>query len=453
MINILHMRLQSVLLVLLFFLLCCEVQKDISVKIASSVHTIDTIYINELLTDRIITQIPVNENKSNFYFEVPSPVIGVIKSPNEAIDDYLVILTPGENMNIHIDSVALSTTNNIADSLLNYLLKSNNEVVGQVFSLGSSNDVISVFDSLALRRKDIITSKKHLLTTHEFEILNFQNEARIYSFLFYYGRLMRNFTPANPFFSFINKVDNNLEWNKTLPTNLLYKYEIQYLRSSDSIQNISSFLDFIEHQTNNKDLAAFLKMFYLNDVIDSPSYWKQHVQLFNTENINHILEKEKANPYYSLVQVAANSFYASQKGEKAFNFTAMSEDNKQINLSDFKGKLVFMDVWATWCGPCISQKPAVLKIAEKYKNNSGIVFLMISMDSSRERWEKYLAKRKDNPHVQELFIEDGMYSEFGNKYNVKSIPKYIMIDKNGLIINSNVAEPSSTVDKIISEHL
>jgi thiol-disulfide isomerase/thioredoxin len=447
------MKFKPLLFILLFSLLGCDSKTGITVKIQSSVLANDTLYFKELYTDKPLAKIALSEKMKEFDFNASSPTIGVISAKDETIGNYLFVLTPGETINICIDSLGIRTNDDLADSLLNYLWKSNNEVVGRVFSLGSTNEVISLFDSLALRRKEIIASKKHMLTVQEFELLNFQNEARIYSFLFYYGRMMKEFTPDHSYFSFIDKIDNNLDWNKTLPNNLLYKYEIQYLKSAESIDDISSFLDFIETQTVNKDLSAFLKMYYLAEVIESPSYWKRHTQLFNTKNLHQILEKEKLNPYYALTQRASNAFYTSQKGIRAYDFTAISADNKQIKLSDFKGKLIFIDVWATWCGPCLSQKPNVLKLAERYKNNPDVVFLMVSVDSSKDKWKKYLSKRDFNPYVQELFIEDGMYSEFGNMYNVKSIPKYILIDKDSKIINSNLDEPSPNIEKMISEHL
>lgn len=109
--------------------------------------------------------------------------------------------------------MSIKTTNDVADSLLNYLWKSNNVFIAEnssvIFNTDNPKEVISIFDSLQMKREDIINSNKEELSKEEFEILNHQNEARIHSFLFYYGRLVKGFSPSNSFFNFIHDIDNN----------------------------------------------------------------------------------------------------------------------------------------------------------------------------------------------------------------------------------------------------
>jgi thiol-disulfide isomerase/thioredoxin len=444
------------LLSILILLLSCETKKDLAVSVQSQNTEIDTLYIKELITEKVLVKIPLQQSLQKFNFDIESPTVGAI-SANQGEDSYLVILKPGEKVNLSIDSTSIKTIHDVADSLLNYLWKSNNAFIAEnssvIFNTDNPQKVVSIFDSLQMKREGIINSNKEVLSKEEIEILNHQNQARINSFLFYYGRLLKDFSPSHSFFNFIHDIDNNSIWAKTLPHNLLYKYEIQYLHDHDFIPNIDSFLSFIEAQTKNKDLAEFLKSAYLANVIQHPSYWAKHEQLFNSEALQQVLEKEKSNKYYNLIKKSSDSFFSSQKGVKAYDFIATSLDGKEIKLSDFNGKLVFIDAWASWCGPCIAHRPKVIKLAEKHKDNPNVVFLMISVDSSKDKWKGFLAKRGEKNYGHELIIENGMSTEFGDKYLVKMIPKYILIDKNGIIINSDISEPSIVVEELIAQEL
>ena len=450
------MKKPLLLLSLLTLLYCCDTRTGIFVSIQSQNTEIDTLYISESITEKLVAKISLQENQGDGDFNVASPVVGTISASNVE-SSYLVILNPNEEIKLMVDSTSIKTINDVADSLLNYLWSSNNAFIAEnshfIFNSDDPQIVFSIFDSLRLERKGIINSNENSLTEEEVQILNYQNEARIYSFLFYYGRIIKNLSPDNPFFKFTNSIDNNETWAKTLPHNLLYKYEIQYLNEEDSISNIDSFLTYVESQTADSDLAEFLKATYLAEVIQHPTYWRKHEQLFDAEALHKVLEKEKSNPYYSLIKKSSDSFFSSQKGVKAYDFTAFSLDAKEVRLSDFNGKLVFIDAWASWCGPCIAHRPKVLKLAEKYKDNTNIAFLMISVDSSMDRWKKYLAKGADQNYGHDLIIENGMSTEFGDKYLVKMIPKYLLIGKDGMIINSNLSEPSIAVEELIEQEL
>jgi hypothetical protein len=145
----------------------------------------------------------------------------------------------------------------------------------------------------------------------------------------------------------------------------LYKYEIEYLRKNQSIENIPDFIDFIEGKTGNKDLADYLKAIYIKGLIENPSYWQKHEKLFNTEVLSQVLHSEKNNNYHYLIEQPSSSFYASQNGQIAYAFEADDNYGNKFNFQNTKGKVVFIDVWATWCGPCISHRPKVLEFSEK----------------------------------------------------------------------------------------
>ncbi|MEP5338128.1 MAG: TlpA disulfide reductase family protein [Algibacter sp.] len=112
------------------------------------------------------------------------------------------------------------------------------------------------------------------------------------------------------------------------------------------------------------------------------------------------------------------------------------------SLSDFKGKYVYIDVWATWCGPCLKEVPA-LKEVEKQYHGKNIEFVSISIDVEKAhgKWRK-MVTNKELAGVQ-LLADKNWQSEFIKGYQINGIPRFILIDPNGNIVSPNAPRPSS----------
>lgn len=116
-------------------------------------------------------------------------------------------------------------------------------------------------------------------------------------------------------------------------------------------------------------------------------------------------------------------------------------------LSDLFGTVIYMDVWATWCGPCCAEIPYIEKLVERFKNDGRIRFVSVSVDSNKEAWLKKL--ETDKPAWKQFLRED-----FCTLYGISGIPRFILIGRDGKIIDPNAPRPSS--DGIISyleEHM
>lgn len=313
--------------------------------------------------------------------------------------------------------------------------------------------VRDLFDSLVQVRQDQLKGFESVLSKEEMGLLTYQNKSRAYSFLMFYGRIIKKISFGDEFFSFIDDIENDNIFAKSLPNPLLYKYEIQLLKERGSIENINVFLEFIEANTFSENLRDFLKAVYLKEVIENPSYWRPHEKLFNTNTIKEALQRESDNTYAFLIDGASNSFFTSQQGVKGYDFKAYRSDGSELRLSDLKGKLIVIDTWATWCGPCIQHRPKMLEIARKYQNNPKVAILMISIDRSQEKWLDYIQKTNPDNFGLELHIPDGMNADFGDKYLIKSIPKYFLIDHEGIILNSDLMEPSIGMEQIIEREM
>jgi thiol-disulfide isomerase/thioredoxin len=129
-------------------------------------------------------------------------------------------------------------------------------------------------------------------------------------------------------------------------------------------------------------------------------------------------------------------------GNAAPDFTLTDINGKKVSLKDFKGKVVYLDIWASWCGPCLMEIPAAKKLHEEMKDRN-IVFLCVSVDDDEEAWKKTV--RRDEIKGIQLISKGGFSSEIARAYLVKGIPHYVIIDKKGKIVSNNAQRPSGGV--------
>lgn len=129
-------------------------------------------------------------------------------------------------------------------------------------------------------------------------------------------------------------------------------------------------------------------------------------------------------------------------GDKAPEITQTSPSGTEMSLSELKGKLVLIDFWASWCGPCRRENPHVVKAYNEYKdkqfvNGEGFAIFGVSLDNNAERWKEAIERDKLTwpHHVSDLM---GWKSAAAALYKVNSVPANFLIDKDGVIIARNL---------------
>ena len=121
-------------------------------------------------------------------------------------------------------------------------------------------------------------------------------------------------------------------------------------------------------------------------------------------------------------------------------FTLSDVNGKQVSLSDFKGKVIYIDFWATWCGPCLLEIPHSKRLNEAFNGNPDIVFITISFDQDVEKWKKKVRSKK--MLGTQLISPEGQASLVMRDYDVKFIPRFVVIGKDGNIIDWQAKKPS-----------
>ena len=146
------------------------------------------------------------------------------------------------------------------------------------------------------------------------------------------------------------------------------------------------------------------------------------------------------SPFYSYSQTG------TQIGDRALELSYENPNGEKMSLSELKGKLVLIDFWASWCGPCRRENPNIVDAYRKYyktkfKEGNGLEIFSLSLDKNKDAWLKAINKDQLfwEYHVSDL---GGWQSEGSEKYNVRSIPYNILINGKGIIIAKNLKGPA-----------
>lgn len=430
-----------------------QAESQFKIDIQSDLIKPDTLWINELTTNQTLLKAPIKSSKdTSIVFDLSeTKAVSARLASFDARTFELMVVSPGSSAQLIIDEDDISSLE-IKDSLLNFINGSNNQTIGQLFSRHANNlkKAPAIFDSLIIARQEVIDQHKSSMDLSSWQLLSFQNQARAYSFLFYLGRNVLELPVSDQYFSFHTKIKSDNPFTETLPNNLLYKYEIDYLILNDSISSLSHFLAFIEERTPNKDLEDFLKIIYLKELLQDPSYWLKHQHLFNRINLEQALEKESNNEYLNLISETLTYYFDGLNGKKASNFELIDLKGDTVEFINKLDMLVVLDVWATWCGPCINQKPVFEKLAKEFDGR--VNFISVSVDMKPLKWSQFFSNSIDDT-IGEYIVPGGFRSSFADDYHITSIPRYILIGQDGTILNGNLSSPSENMKNEILSNL
>lgn len=193
---------------------------------------------------------------------------------------------------------------------------------------------------------------------------------------------------------------------------------------------------FINQNTNSPALIGVLSS------INIENDWKLYEQTINSlkksfgesPTVKRMVQEFSANEE----RMRASNPLAS--GNEAKEISLPNPDGEVMKLSDYRGKVVLLDFWASWCGPCRRENPNVVRLYEKYKDKGFEVF-SVSLDRTKDAWVQAIEKDQLawDGHVSDLKF---WQSEAAKDYGVSSIPTTVLIDRDGKIIQANLRGPA-----------
>jgi peroxiredoxin len=180
---------------------------------------------------------------------------------------------------------------------------------------------------------------------------------------------------------------------------------------------------------NKNSLASF----YAASSLDQAKYEQQEIAYADA-----IKDNFKDNPEVQKFIRQMNTLKPVSIGHAAPDFTIAGIDGKPVKLSDYKGKYVMLDFWASWCAPCRAENPNVVKQYAIY-HPQGLDILGISLDQDKSKWQQAIAADKLSwTHASDLKNFEGPTE---NLYHIMAIPSNFIIDPKGIIVAKNVTGP------------
>lgn len=194
----------------------------------------------------------------------------------------------------------------------------------------------------------------------------------------------------------------------------------------------TSFSEYTPSICNDEVKVAYLanKMKNINKYEDFLAYVQPYKSLFVSKDMK------------ATYQQRYEELYLFANGTPGYNFELLDVNEKIYRLSDFKGKVVIIDLWAMWCGPCLKEKPVMAKMEhEFYKDRNDIVFIGISVDglSRRPVWKNFV---KRNGYKSVELLSDAT-SSIHKYYKVEGIPRFLIFDREGKVVTVDAPRPSN----------
>ncbi len=169
------------------------------------------------------------------------------------------------------------------------------------------------------------------------------------------------------------------------------------------------------------------------------------------KSLNKYYEQYVTKPEYKQeLQNAYTSWKRFQQGEQVISGDATYQDvnGKMVSLNDLKGKYIYIDVWATWCGPCRAELPYLKKLEADFHARN-IYFVSISMDQRKKDWVKMVEKEQ----LTGIQLIGGPNAQIAKDYKIMGIPRFILLDREGKMINGDMSSPSNPETRKVLESL
>lgn len=231
------------------------------------------------------------------------------------------------------------------------------------------------------------------------------------------------------------------------PENLdnISRYMRWYGRLHPQTKGIEGYIARLREIISNEDIVNVYAREYMQSIIQDGDPGMAEAFDYYKQNINDAEAQAELQEMY-------DHYIKLTPGAEAASFTMTDRDGNEVSIEDLRGKALYIDVWATWCGPCCAEIPYVEQLVDHYKDDERIQFVSISLDEDRESWLKKLDK--DKPTWPQYICPDNFQSGLAKNYDIDAIPRFLFFDKDGNVISLTAPRPSSEgIIEYIDSHI
>ncbi|NVO10839.1 MAG: TlpA family protein disulfide reductase [Bacteroidales bacterium] len=412
------------------------------------------------LSSKGITEtVKLNADKTFEYkTTIDKPVLYTIKTGRKT--NFELYLNPGDNTQVTIDFENLKEGPKFSGVLesVNKILQEKEVVVDKYITDYHETFILkkdefnkkmdSLKNALVEKVQTISNSKIAELETERADYLVKSLEANYPEYHAYYSNI--EFKPDSADYTFLEGFNLNnayhlmyKEYLDVLNTTIINKFKKEIgnnnLESIPAPERLTKLFAFIDKSITSIEVRDYLKQVNFMDDLSYGEFWKL------TELVDRYKAECQTVGYKNIIEKLYNQKMNLAPGKPAPLFKYKDINGKEYALENLKGKLVYIDFWATWCGPCRHELPYLEEVEKAYKGKK-ITFISMSLDDDMFAWDK-MVKDKKMMGLQ-LHADGAFNSTVAKDYQIKGIPTFVLIDQNGIIISPSASRPSSGADLV-----
>ncbi|MGN6420648.1 MAG: TlpA family protein disulfide reductase [Pseudobacter sp.] len=384
----------------------------------------------------LLSEIMLNKDDHSFKIDLPKNDLNEIRYIGFEDELYPVYLRKGEDITIEANSGLVSYLGNLSKE--NKVFSGWFDMVAPLRRIGYSIDARNLAPLHYDRTLDSLLAPVEKFTGH----INTGNKAfdRYVKYMLPYSFRMDALAPFMRAFEYSKKdqypayIVNLFNTEKfadqqlwTLPFGYNYIQNLGFVNHIIYKSEMGSTQDLVIPEISNDHLRAE----FILKALDRGEY--QGMTAFVGRNLKYMITKDQQDR----MKVFEKRASLKEPGGNWIDFAYPDANGKMHRLSDHLGKVVLIDVWATWCRPCIQEQPALEEL-EKAFEGKDVAFISVSIDTEKDKWKKMVEDKK----LSGLHLFSNNEGVIIKDYQVISVPRFILFDKEGKTVMFDAIRPS-----------